>query len=92
MDDRIVCLRLFYRLRKPAAALYQNDGKSLYIHLAPGSLVQLASLTDEQEHLIEVLYEGRRLVMRAEDVQRGDLLEGEAPEPSDGDLWPGTVQ
>ena len=74
MDDRIVCLRLFYRLRNPVSALYQNDAKALYVHLAPGSRVQLASFPDEQGKLIEVLHEGRRLVMRAEDVQRGDLL------------------
>jgi hypothetical protein len=54
--------------------------------------VQLASFPDEQGKLIEVLHEGRRLVMRAEDVQRGDLLDDEAPEPSDGNLWLGAVQ
>ena len=92
MDERIVRLGLFYQLRNPASAIYQSDGKPLCVHLDLGSRVQLASFPDEQGKLIEVLHKGRQLVMFAEDVQRGDLLDGEAMEPSDGDLWPDTVQ
>lgn len=91
MNNRVMRLGLHYRLRKSASALYQENGKTLCLHLAPGSLVQLAGSADEQGRLIEVLYEGRQLMMFVEDVLRGDLLDSETPK-LDGDLGLGTVQ
>jgi hypothetical protein len=92
MNDSILRLGLLYRLTKPAAAVYQGEGKPLCLHLAVGSLVQLASCAYDQGRLIDVLHQGRVLVMFVEDVLKGELVEFETTEKSDGFSWQGDIQ
>jgi len=66
-----------YRLKTPTLAIMDHDGHRLPVTIPVGGVVLVVAGLPHEDRLVDVEWEGKRLLMFAVDLRdRGELAEG----------------
>jgi hypothetical protein len=66
-----------FRLNSPTIALFPEEGRQVAHTIPQGAVIQVKTL--EGDHLIEVVWEGKTVLMFAQDIRaRGERFTGAA--------------
>ena len=65
-----------YRIKSPTIALFPENGRHVPRTVPEGAVVEIRSLAFDGNKLIEVLWDGRKVMMLSQDIQsRGESVQ-----------------
>jgi hypothetical protein len=67
-----------YRLTTPTLAIWSRDGHRIPMTIPNGGIVRVTGATYDDRQLVDIEWEGKKLLMFAVDLRdRGELVEGD---------------